>query len=170
MLCSCDPQGVWLPRALHRRVQHESAGQAKASGKVLERPRHQAPLRPTEGLLCLLLGNVPPCPPHPNPRHSKGLAPPSSNVNPAVTPPFGLRSCRSASSHFSSLQRCYIRTTLTNQNKQTRKKKKQCLNFFKCLLREKNELPSRSCHIILFFIVFYFSSCTFCLFVCLSWC
>jgi len=48
-------QGVWFPRPLHRRVQHESSGQAKAAGAFLERPRHQAPLRPAQRVLRLQL-------------------------------------------------------------------------------------------------------------------
>lgn len=48
-------QGLWFPRPLHRRFQHESSGQAEAAGTFLERPRHQAPLRPAQGVLRLQL-------------------------------------------------------------------------------------------------------------------
>lgn len=53
-------QSFWLPRPLHRRVQHESSRQAEASGKVVERARHTAPLRPAEGILRLRLKLRPP--------------------------------------------------------------------------------------------------------------
>ena len=58
--CSSDKcplclQGVWFPCPLHRCVQHESSGQAKAAWTLLERPRHQAPLCPAQGVLRLQL-------------------------------------------------------------------------------------------------------------------
>jgi hypothetical protein len=49
------PQGVWLPCPLHRRVQHESAGQAKASGKVVECTGHPTLVCTTQRIFCLRL-------------------------------------------------------------------------------------------------------------------
>lgn len=58
---SCDdgarvlvtPQDLRLPCPLHRRVQHGSRRSAEAPGPLLERPRHPAPVRPTQRLLRL---------------------------------------------------------------------------------------------------------------------
>lgn len=56
----CPPQNIWVPRSLHWRVQHGTGGPAEVAGPVLERPGHQTPVRPPQGLLCLRIGPEPP--------------------------------------------------------------------------------------------------------------
>lgn len=46
-------QDLWLPPALHRRLQHQPRGSPEAAREVLEHPCHPAPLLPSQGLLCL---------------------------------------------------------------------------------------------------------------------
>lgn len=62
---SCDSNGgcvslqdLRLPCPLHRRVQHGSWCQTEAPGPVLERPRHQAPVRTTQRLLRLWIDST----------------------------------------------------------------------------------------------------------------
>lgn len=49
-------QNLWLPRPLHRRVQHGSWCQTEAPGPLLERPRHQASVCTAQRLLRLRIG------------------------------------------------------------------------------------------------------------------
>lgn len=76
-------QGLWISCPLHGRVQHESSGQAKTPGKVVERPGDSAPVRAAEGILRLLLNPRPPevTPCHPTTRSALHLhSKPSSNL------------------------------------------------------------------------------------------
>uniref|UniRef100_A0A8B9F9S2 DNA (cytosine-5-)-methyltransferase n=1 Tax=Amazona collaria TaxID=241587 RepID=A0A8B9F9S2_9PSIT len=50
-----SPQGLRLPSALHRRVQHEPPGPAETARQILERAGDPPPLCPPEGILCLRL-------------------------------------------------------------------------------------------------------------------
>jgi hypothetical protein len=52
------PQGVWLPRPLHRRLQHEPLGEAETAGPIVERAGHPPPLRSAEGIFCLCVRDM----------------------------------------------------------------------------------------------------------------
>lgn len=51
-------QDLWLPPALHRRLQHQPRGSPEAAREVLEHPCHPAPLLPSQGLLCLRVAHA----------------------------------------------------------------------------------------------------------------
>lgn len=55
-LCPPVPQGVWLPGALHGRVQHEPPGPAETARQILERAGDPPPLCAPQGVLRLRLG------------------------------------------------------------------------------------------------------------------
>lgn len=50
-----DGEGVWFPRALHRRLEHEPFVTPEAARPVVERPRDPPPLRSAQRLLLLCL-------------------------------------------------------------------------------------------------------------------
>lgn len=52
------PQGVWLPRPLHRRLQHEPLGEAETAGPIVECAGHPPPLRSAEGIFCLCVRDM----------------------------------------------------------------------------------------------------------------
>lgn len=51
-------KGVWLPRPLYWRLQHEPLGQTETPGPVVERAGHPPPLRSAEGIFCLCVRDV----------------------------------------------------------------------------------------------------------------